>query len=84
MMCRKSFFCSDRHKRGFDPSHHFDLRAPARRRTRVRILLPLPHRSKLYIACSEFFLIQSALMPLLLLSKSKPLRWASIWFSVQI
>jgi len=27
-----------------------------------------------------FFKSQSALMPLLLLSKSNPLRWASIWF----
>jgi len=27
-----------------------------------------------------FFKNQSALMPLLLLSKSNPLRWASIWF----
>ena len=27
-----------------------------------------------------FFKRQSALMPLLLLSKSNPLRWASIWF----
>ena len=27
-----------------------------------------------------FFKSQSVLMPLLLLSKSNPLRWASIWF----
>jgi len=30
-----------------------------------------------------FFKSQSALMPLLLLSKSNPLRWALIWFWVQ-
>ena len=30
-----------------------------------------------------FFKSQSALMPLLLLSKSNPLRWASIWFLIQ-
>ena len=42
-------------------------------------LSPVPCRSKLYIPCSDFFLNQSALMPLLLLSKSNPLRWASIW-----
>ena len=30
-----------------------------------------------------FFKSQSALIPLLLLSKSNPLRWASIWFWVQ-
>ena len=29
-----------------------------------------------------FFKSQSALMPLLLLSKSNPLRWASIWLSL--
>ena len=40
-----------------------------------------PRRSKLYIACSDFyFKNRSALMPLLLLSKSNPLRWALIWF----
>ena len=31
-----------------------------------------------------FYKSQSALMPLLLLSKSNPLRWASIWFWAQI
>ena len=41
-------------------------------------------RSKLCIACSDFFCkSQSTLTPLLLLSKSNPLRWASIWFWVQ-
>ena len=50
----------------------------------VRVPPPAPpRRSKLYIACSDFLCLwqksQSALMPLLLLSKSKPLRWASIW-----
>ncbi|WP_443664301.1 hypothetical protein, partial [Dysosmobacter sp.] len=39
-------------------------------------------RSKLYIACSDFFQSQSALMPLLLLSKSNPLCWVLIWFSL--
>ncbi len=29
-----------------------------------------------------YFIIQSALTPLLLLSKSNPLRWASIWYSL--
>ncbi len=46
-----------------------------------------PRRSKLYIACSDFLCLwqksQSALMPLLLLSKSKPLRWASVWYLVR-
>lgn len=50
----------------------------------VRPPLPVPRRSKLYSACSDFcYKSQSALMPLLLLSKSNPLRWASIWFWVQ-
>ena len=40
-------------------------------------------RSKLHIACSDFFKSQSALIALLLLSKSNPLRWASIWFWAQ-
>ena len=42
-----------------------------------------PRRSKLHIACSDFFKSQSALIALLLLSKSNPLRWASIWFWAQ-
>ena len=42
-----------------------------------------PRRSKLHIACSDFFQSQSALIALLLLSKSNPLRWASIWFWTQ-
>ena len=51
----------------------------------VRVRLPAPRRSKLYIACSDFFCkSQSALMPLLLLPKSNPLRWVAIWFRVQI
>ena len=42
-----------------------------------------PRRSKLHIACSDFFSkSQSVLISLLLLSKSNPLRWASIWFSL--
>ena len=46
----------------------------------VRVPMPAPRRSKLYIACSDFFTkSQSALIPLLLLSKSNPLRWVSIW-----
>ena len=50
----------------------------------VRVPPPAPRRSKLCIACSDFFYkSQSALTPLLLLSKSNPLRWASIWFWVQ-
>ena len=50
----------------------------------VRVRSPAPCRSKLYIACSDFLCKnQSALTPLLLLSKSNPLRWASIWFLVQ-
>ncbi len=40
----------------------------------------VPRRSKLRIACSDFFKSQSALAPLLLLSKLNPLRWASILF----
>ena len=49
--------------------------------TRVRIPPAAPRRSKLYIACSDFFYkSQNALMPLLLLSKSQPLRWVVIWF----
>ncbi|MCI6257158.1 MAG: hypothetical protein MR648_11225, partial [Clostridiales bacterium] len=31
-----------------------------------------------------YFISQSALMPLLLLSKSNPLRWASIWFFLSL
>ena len=46
----------------------------------VRVPLPAPRRSKLHIACSDFFQRQSALVALLLLSKSNPLRWASMWF----
>ena len=38
---------------------------------RVRPPLPAPRRSKLYIACSDFFKSQSALMPLLLLFRKK-------------
>ena len=34
----------------------------------------------LYRLLRLFFKSQSALMPLLLLSKSQPLRWAAIWF----
>lgn len=46
----------------------------------VRVRPPAPRRSKLYIACSDFFTkSQSALIPLLLLSKSNPLCWVSIW-----
>lgn len=43
----------------------------------------IARRSKLHIACSDFFKSQSALIALLLLSKSNPLRWASIWFWAQ-
>ncbi|MCI8680579.1 MAG: hypothetical protein HFF81_07275, partial [Oscillospiraceae bacterium] len=43
----------------------------------------IARRSKLHIACSDFFKSQSALIALLLLSKSNPLRRASIWFWVQ-
>jgi len=44
-------------------------------------VLGAPCRSKLCIACSDIFTkIRSALMPLLLLSKSSPLRWVSVWF----
>ena len=40
-----------------------------------------PQRSKRLFACSDFFTKnQSALMPLLLLSKPDPLRWALIWW----
>ena len=47
----------------------------------VRVRPPAPCRSKLCIACSDIFTkSRSALMPLLLLSKSSPLRWASVWF----
>ena len=46
----------------------------------VRIPPAAPRRSKLHIACSDFFKSQSALIALLLLSKSNPRRWASIWF----
>ena len=49
----------------------------------VRVRSPAPRRSKLHIACSDFFKSQSALIALLLLSKSNPLRWASIWFWAQ-
>ena len=51
----------------------------------VRVRSPAPRRSKLHIACSDFMSRaknQSALIPLLLLSKPKPLRWASIWVSL--
>ena len=41
--------------------------------TWVRIPPAAPRRSKLCIACSDFFKSQSALTPLLLLSKSQPL-----------
>ena len=37
----------------------------------------------LYRLLRLFYKSQSALMPLLLLSKPNPLRWASIWFWVQ-
>ena len=37
----------------------------------VQVLLPAPRRSKLCIACSDFFKNQSALMPLLLLFREK-------------
>ena len=50
-------------------------------RTGVQLPPSPPCRSKLYIACSDFFYkSRSALMPLLLLSKSQPLRWVVIWF----
>ena len=49
----------------------------------VRVPPPAPRRSKLHITCSDFFKSQSALIALLLLSKSNPLRWASIWFWAQ-
>ena len=42
-----------------------------------------PCRSKLYIACSGFYKSQSAHMPLLFLSQSNPLRWASVLFWMQ-
>ena len=43
----------------------------------VRVRPPAPRRSKLYIACSDFFYqkSQSALIPLLLLFKPQTLRW---------
>ena len=40
---------------------------------RVRPPLPAPRRSKRHIVCSDFFKSQSALILLLLLSKSQPL-----------
>ena len=57
--------------------------ASARKGVRVRLPPRAPRRSKLHIACSDFFKSQSALIALLLLSKSNPLRWASIWFWAQ-
>ena len=52
----------------------------------VRPLLPAPRRRKLCIACGDFYALHKkhrALTPLLLLSKSNPLRWASIWFPLR-
>ena len=58
-------------------------RCAARDSTKNRFCRLAPRRSKLHIACSDFFKSQSALIALLLLSKSNPLRWASIWFWAQ-
>lgn len=47
---------------------------------------PCPHHvGASYISLAPtYFISQSALIPPLLLSKSNPLRWASIWFCVRI
>ena len=47
----------------------------------VRVPSGAPRRSKLHIACSDFFIkSQSALIPLLLLSNRDSLRWICGWF----
>ena len=43
------------------------------------------HVGASYISLAPtYFISQSALMPLLLLSKSNPLRWASIWLFLSL
>ena len=73
------------HKEGTDTITFDDLKAiSAAGKTGLDLdRLTAPRRSKLHIACSDFFQSQSALIALLLLSKSNPLRWASIWFWAQ-
>ena len=51
----------------------------ASERSWVRIHSGPPRQSKLHIACSDFCQNQSALIPLLFLSKPNPLRWAVVW-----
>ena len=49
-------------------------------RSGVRNCYPLPSRGKRISFDPHFFISQSALILLLLLSKSQPLRWVAIWF----
>ena len=47
--------------------------------TGVRFPSPAPSRSKRLSFAPTYFISQSALILLLLLSKSQPLRWVAIW-----
>ena len=77
----RSFRCSSSPNRTRCAGLRFGFLNPE---TMDPIITLLPRRRKLHIACGDFLCLRQkshlALISLRLLSKSNPLRWASIWF----